>query len=112
MRADPVYPGLAAKRQTLPARLRRIKQRRARNGLAHAAFIHRLDEIRNRRFELLPYRASGLNLVPAANFLWNTVYLERATTALRGAGRLNHETMLQFLAPLGSGHSNLTGDYV
>ena len=44
--------------------------------------------------------------------LWNTVYLERATTALRDAGRLKDESMLQFLAPLGWEHINLTGDYV
>ena len=55
---------------------------------------------------------SGLNLVTAAIVLWNTVYLERATTALRDAGRLKDESMLQFLAPLGWEHINLTGDYV
>jgi hypothetical protein len=37
-------------------------------------------------FEQQRYRASGLNLVTAAIVLWNTVYLERATSALRGNG--------------------------
>ena len=37
-------------------------------------------------FEQQRYRASGLNLVTAAVVLWNTVYLERATNALRGNG--------------------------
>jgi TnpA family transposase len=58
------------------------------------------------------YRASGLNLVTAAIVLWNTVYLERATNALKDAGRLKDESLLQFLAPLGWEHINLTGDYV
>lgn len=38
----------------------------ARNALARAVFIHRLGEIRDRRFEQQRYRASGLNLVTAA----------------------------------------------
>ncbi|MBP7785604.1 MAG: Tn3 family transposase, partial [Bifidobacterium sp.] len=40
-------------------------------------------QIRDRSFEQQRYRASGLNLVTAAIVLWNTVYLERATSALR-----------------------------
>ena len=46
----------------------------------------------------------------AAIVLWNTVYLERATQALRDAGRLTDDDMLQFLPPLGWEHINLTGD--
>lgn len=34
-------------------------------------------EIRDRSFEQQRYRASGVNLVTAANVLWNTVHLER-----------------------------------
>jgi hypothetical protein len=44
--------------------------------------------------------------------LWNTVYLERAAQALRDTGRLKDDSLLQFLAPLGWEHINLTGDYV
>jgi TnpA family transposase len=55
----------------------------ARNALARAVFFNRLGEIRDRSFEQQRYRASGLNLVTAAIVLWNTVYLERATNALR-----------------------------
>jgi TnpA family transposase len=55
----------------------------ARNALARAVFFHRLGEIRDRSFENQRYRASGLNLVVAAITLWNTVYLERAVSALR-----------------------------
>jgi len=84
----------------------------ARNALARAVFIHRLGEIRDRSFQQQRYRASGLNLVTAAIVLWNTVYLERATTALRNTGKLKDESMLRFLAPLGWEHINLTGDYV
>src|SRR6195952_6014847 len=60
----------------------------ARNALARAVFFYRLGEMRDRSFEDQRYRASGLNLVTAAIVLWNTVYLERATHALREAGKL------------------------
>ena len=41
------------------------------------------------------------------------MYLERATTALRGNGRaLLDDTLLQYLSPLGWEHINLTGDYL
>lgn len=80
--------------------------------LARAVFIHRPGEIRDRTFEQQRYRASGLNLVTAAVVLWNTVYLERATKALRESGKLPDAGMLQFLSPLGWEHINLTGDYV
>lgn len=55
---------------------------------------------------------SGLNLVTAAIVLWNTVYLERATSALRGNGTALDDTLLQYLSPLGWEHINLTGDYL
>ena len=84
----------------------------ARNALARAVFIHRLGEIRDRSFEQQRYRASGLNLVTAAIVLWNTVYLEKATQALRQSGKLTDDGMLQYLSPLGWEHINLTGDYV
>ena len=84
----------------------------ARNALARAVFFNRLGEIRDRSFEQQCYRASGLNLVTAAVVLWNTVYLERATKALRGHGRLVDDALLQYLSPLGWEHINLTGDYL
>ena len=43
--------------------------------------------------------------------LWNTVYLQRATDALRKQGHLD-EALLPYLSPLGWEHINLTGDYV
>ncbi len=48
----------------------------------------------------------------AAIVLWNTVYLERATSALRGNGTALDDTLLQYLSPLGWEHINLTGDYL
>lgn len=48
----------------------------------------------------------------AAIVLWNTVYLERATMALREAGKLPDDGMLRYLSPLGWEDINLTGDYV
>ena len=84
----------------------------ARNALARAVFFNRLGEIRDRSFEQQRYRASGLNLVTAAIVLWNTVYLERATNALRKHGKEIDNALLQFLSPLGWEHINLTGDYL
>ena len=55
----------------------------ARNALARAVFFNRLGEIRDRSFEQQRYRANNPNLVMAAVVLWNTVYLERTTNALR-----------------------------
>jgi len=84
----------------------------ARNALARAVFFYRLGEVRDRSFEQRRYRASGLNLVTAAIVLWNTVYLERTTAALRGNGDSPDEALLPFLSPLGWEHINLTGDYL
>jgi hypothetical protein len=84
----------------------------ARNALARAVFFNRLGEIRDRSFEQQRYRASGLNLVTAAIVLWNTVYLERATQALRDTSKSVDEALFQYLSPLGWEHINLTGDYV
>lgn len=84
----------------------------ARNALARAVFFYRLGEIRDRSFEQQRYRASGLNLITAAIVLWNTVYLERATNALREHGAEIDDDLLQYLSPLGWEHINLTGDYV
>ena len=83
----------------------------ARNALARAVFFYRLGEIRDRSFEQQRYRASGLNLITAAIVLWNTVYLQRATEALRSPGPLD-DALLQYLSPLGWEHINLTGDYL
>jgi len=63
-------------------------------------------------FEQQRYRASGLNLVTAAIVLWNTVYLERATNALRCHGQPLDDALLRYLSPLGWEHINLTGDYL
>lgn len=84
----------------------------ARNALARAIFFYRLGEIRDRSFDQQRYRASGLNLVTAATVLWNTVYLERATQALKTHGQQVDDNLLQYLSPLGWEHINLTGDYV
>jgi TnpA family transposase len=84
----------------------------ARNALARAVFFNRLGELRDRSFEQQNHRASGLNLVTAAIVLWNTVYLERATNALRENGKLENDGLLRYLSPLGWEHINLTGDYL
>jgi hypothetical protein len=84
----------------------------ARNALARAVFFNRLGEIRDRTFENLCYRASGLNLVAAAIILWNTVYVSRAVDQLRAKGHHIHDDLLSHVAPLGWEHISLTGDYV
>lgn len=62
-------------------------------------FCNRLGEIRGRSFKQQRYRADGLNLVTAAIVLWNTVYLERAASALCGNGHAVDDTLLQYLSP-------------
>ena len=47
------------------------------------------------------YRTSGFNLVTTAIVLWNTVYLERATQALRASGNWINDKLLQYLSLLG-----------
>ncbi|MCY1163695.1 Tn3 transposase DDE domain protein [compost metagenome] len=54
----------------------------------------------------------GLNLVTADIVLWNTVYLQRATSALRSHGKSLDDTLSHYLSPLGWEHINLTGDYI
>jgi len=44
--------------------------------------------------------------------LWNTVYLERATNALRKNSEGIDAALFQYLSPLGWEHINLTGDYL
>lgn len=43
--------------------------------------------------------------------LWNTVYLERAVTAIRETGQVVPDETLTHLSPLKWEHINLTGDY-
>lgn len=89
-----------------------LNEGEARNALARVIFFYRLGEIRDRRFDRQCYRASGLNLVIAAIVLWNTVYLERATQALKTHWQLVDDTLLRYISLLGWEHVNLTGDYV
>jgi TnpA family transposase len=84
----------------------------ARNALARAVFFNRLGEIRDRSYEQQRYRASGLTLVTAAIVLWNTVYMDRATEALKKQGSKINPDWYQYLSPLGWEHINLTGDYI
>src|SRR5690606_29685399 len=78
-----------------------LNKGKARNALARAVFFNRLGEIRDRSFEQQRYRASGLNLVTAAIVLWNTVYLDRATLALRETGKPINDGLLHYHTPLG-----------
>lgn len=84
----------------------------SRNALARAVCFHRLGRIRDRSREGQQHRASGLALLTAAIVLWNTVYLDRALTAMTKAGRRVDDALLPHIAPLGWQHINLTGDYL
>ena len=76
----------------------------ARNALARAVFFYRPGEIRDRGFEQQQYRASWLTLATAAIALGNTVYLERATGALRENGHASDPALQKHLSPLGWEH--------
>ncbi len=84
----------------------------ARNALARAVFFNRLGEIHDRSFDQQRHRASGLNLLTAAIVLWNTTYLQRATTAMPDHGLPVEPDLLPYLSPLGWDHINLTGDFI
>jgi hypothetical protein len=71
-----------------------------------------LGEIRDQSYENQRYRASGLTLITADIVLWNTVYLDRAITAIKEHGQQVNDNLLQYPSPLGWEHKNLTGDYV
>lgn len=83
----------------------------AAHKLKRAVFFHERGEIRDRSFESQAFRASGLNLVVSAIVHWNTVYLDRAATHLRMAGRTIPNDLLKHVSPLSWEHINLTGIY-
>jgi hypothetical protein len=84
----------------------------ARNALACAVFFHRLSELRDRSFESQACRASGLNLLVVAIFLWNTRYLQAAFDALRARCHPIPPELGRHVALLGWEHVGLTGGYV
>lgn len=83
----------------------------AAHKLKRTVFFHERGEIRDRSFESQAFRASGLNLVVSAIVHWNTVYLDRAITQLKRAGRNIPDTLLKHISPLSWEHINLTGIY-
>lgn len=83
----------------------------SRNALSRAIFFNRLGEIRDLSFEQQQHRASGLNLATAAFSYWNTVYIDRAITALDTPEDPIDPILFGYLSPLGWEHVNLTGDY-
>ncbi|WP_320202251.1 Tn3 family transposase (plasmid) [Agrobacterium sp. rho-13.3] len=83
----------------------------AAHKMKRAVFFHERGEIRDRSFESQAFRASGLNLVVSAIVHWNTVYLDRAVTQLKRAGRDIPDTLLKHISPLSWEHINLTGIY-
>ena len=83
----------------------------AAHKLKRAVFFHERGEIRDRSFESQAFRASGLNLVGSTIVHWNTVYIHRAVTHLKRAGRNIPDTLLKHISPLSWEHINLTGIY-
>ncbi|UTS88969.1 Tn3 family transposase (plasmid) [Rhizobium anhuiense bv. trifolii] len=66
--------------------------------------------MRDRSFESHAFRASGLKLVVSAIVHWSMVYLDRAVTQLKRAGREIPDTLLKHISPL-SWHINFTGTH-
>nr|WP_311043743.1 Tn3 family transposase [Rhizobium lentis] len=66
--------------------------------------------MRDRSFESHAFRASGLKLGVSAIVHWSMVYLDRAVTQLKRAGREIPDTLLKHISPL-SWHINFTGIY-
>jgi len=99
-----------------PALRRRVKaglnKGEARNALARAVLMHRLDEIRDRGLENQIYRASGLTLITAGITLWKTVYIGNAINQLKKKGLPLSNQLLSHLSQLGWEHINLTGDHI
>jgi len=77
-----------------------------RNALAKALRFYRRGVVADRDREEQQRNASGLNLVIAAISLWNTVYLQKATTE---AGNPVPEDLIPHLSPLGWEHITFTG---
>jgi hypothetical protein len=69
--------------------------------MCHAGFNRILATNQNVNLTPRPYRASGLNLVTAAEVLWNSGYQERITAALRDRGHDVDTSLLQYLSSLG-----------
>ena len=83
----------------------------ARNALARGVFFNQLGEIRDRSYEHQVHKASGLNFLVTAIILWNSRYLDASITDLRNNGIVIPNDIIKHIAPLGSGHVGLTGDY-
>lgn len=83
-----------------------------RNNLAKTVFFHRHGEFRDRTWENMQHRASGLNLVTAAISLWNHVYLNRALETIKKQDEIVPDEHLTHIFPFGWEHINLNGDYI
>jgi TnpA family transposase len=81
------------------------------NGLARALFFGRRGMFHDRALAEQTHRASCLLILIAAITVWNTTYLADAVAALRAAGEIIPDELLQHLSPLGWGHINLLGRY-
>lgn len=84
----------------------------SRNARARGIFFNQLGELRDRSYEHQLQKASGLNFLVAAIVMWNTKYLEASIKSLRAYGIRIPDEHLKHIAPLGSGHIGLTGDYI
>ena len=72
---------------------------------------NRLGQLHDQGDDARQRRAAGCNLIVAAIILWNTVYLARATHALKAVSIDVPDTILQHVWPLAWDHIILTGDY-
>src|SRR3546814_2609674 len=87
-----------ALRRTVTAELNKGEER---NSLARAVAFHRLGRFRDRALEYQQTRAAALNLVTAANILFNCRYLGHAVEAMRRRGTQIDPDILFRLSPSG-----------
>lgn len=80
------------------------------NALGRALSFGKKGELREHALPNQLQYASSLNILINAISAWNTVYLEKAVTALREKENFD-ETLLEHISPLGWEHINFLGEY-
>jgi hypothetical protein len=78
--------------------------------LARAIFFGKRGELRERELQDQLQRASALNIIINAIYIWNTTYLQKAVDYFKSNGGFD-ENLLKHIAPLGWEHINFLGEY-
>lgn len=91
--------------------LLQLNRGEGRHALARVVFHGQRGEVRQRYREGQEDQLSALGLVVNSIVLWNTIYMDRALTELRAAGRVIEDADVSRLSPLGHEHLNVLGRY-